>query len=386
MSYPALPQPFPSCMTYLLIVLLVALPLCAECSALPFSFSVLNRSNPAWLAAFGSTREPAILRGAFFVPAHAEPGSDELSVRFADTTVRVRTSQQLQVPYLRANAAALGGRGFGEVLEMPFQDFLAGATSFRRASPASQAMCARESLSGHVELAGEMARWEWSELVALARRQNWGPPGLAQLFSCTPRAVTPAHFDEQHGVMAQVQGSKSVTLLPPDAYTAMYPFPVTHAADRSAMADVASPNFTRFPRLASVLPRMVAAQLHPGDALYVPPMWWHRAEYPDHVSTSVAFWFQDVDEVQRGAAPSPSSRARIHRNFEKVFSEEVGQSRFMAEARGLVAHLEAGQFGALQLQGALALLESVGLRGEVAKTFLLETFKGRFEGDDDAFI
>lgn len=389
MRNPARVHPLASRVCHLFVFVLITTPFCAERSARPLSLRVFNRSDPAWLAEFGSTREPVILRGAHFVPNHAEWGSDTLPTSLVNTTVHVRTSQRLKVPYVSTSAAAVAGSGWGQILQLPFREFVEQAALLQsgpRASPEVRAMCARESLAGHVELAGEMATWEWPDLIALARRQSWGPPGQARLFACTAQAVTPAHFDEQHGLMAQVQGSKSVTLLPPDAYTAMYPFPVTHAADRSAMADVASPNLTRFPRLARVLHRMVTEELHPGDALYVPPMWWHRVEYRDHMSTSVAFWFEDVGEVHHSASPSPSNTARIRRNFEKVFSEEVGLDKFMAEARALVAHLEAGKIGAPQLQGVLALLASVGIRGAEAEIFLLETLGGRFEGDDNAFI
>lgn len=349
----------------------------------------LNCSGLACLEELRPAHKPVILRGVLVVPTDAEVGGDSLHARFANTTVRVRASQQLRVPYVHASGIAVGGHGLGELSELPFQEFLGRAKLMQsglQASLQGQAMCARENLAGHAELAEEMATWEWPELVALARRQGWGPPGQAQFFSCTSKAVTPTHFDEQHGIMAQVQGSKSVTLLPPDAYTAMYPFPVTHVADRSAMADIAAPNLTRFPRLAVVLPHLVTAELHPGDALYVPPMWWHRVEHADQMSTSIGFWFEDVGDVHNGSAFSPTIVARIRRNLEKVLLEEVGQSRFAAEARGLVVHLEAGRLGMPQLQGALALLASVGFRGADAEAFLSETFGGRFEHDIDAFL
>jgi len=45
------------------------------------------------------------------------------------------------------------------------------------------------------------------------------------------------------------------------------------------------------------------AELAPGDAIYIPHMWWHHVRSLDSLSVLVNYWWNQVPEPQPGLAP-----------------------------------------------------------------------------------
>ena len=86
-------------------------------------------------------------------------------------------------------------------------------------------------------------------------------------------------------------GKKKMYVIPPTEYSSMYPYPVTHPADRQSQVILHKPNRTRFPRFASsVLKTGTIAYLDPGDLLFLPSYYWHQVESDSTVSVSISFW------------------------------------------------------------------------------------------------
>jgi len=132
------------------------------------------------------------------------------------------------------------------------------------------------------------------------------------LLLCGPQgAVTPAHFDEQENVFAQLTGVKRVRLFPPAAWARLYPYPVGHPCDRQAQVRLpAVPGATRldddadqaaFPAFSAALDNTTAemhVDLQPGECLYVPQYWWHQMEaLTDNVSLS--WWYKNQYQTRR---------------------------------------------------------------------------------------
>jgi hypothetical protein len=108
--------------------------------------------------------------------------------------------------------------------------------------------------------------------------------------------TTPAHFDEWNNIACVVSGRRRFTLFPPEQIENLYPGPVDFAPTGAPMSlvTVGSPDFTRYPRFRTALAAAVVAELGPGDAIYIPPTWWHHVESLDTFNLLVNYWWRGV--------------------------------------------------------------------------------------------
>lgn len=100
--------------------------------------------------------------------------------------------------------------------------------------------------------------------------------------------VSPLHFDPKHNLLSQVIGSKQIFLYPPEASSCLYPHEGTLLSN-TAQIDPEAPDYKKFPALEEV--RALKCILRPGDALYIPPRWWHHVRSLS-TSFSVSFWWE----------------------------------------------------------------------------------------------
>ncbi|MXO70674.1 cupin-like domain-containing protein [Alteraurantiacibacter buctensis] len=107
------------------------------------------------------------------------------------------------------------------------------------------------------------------------------------------------HFDLSDNFAVVVCGRRRFTLFPPEQVANLYvgPLDVTLAGQPVSMADPLAPDLARFPRYAEAEPHGLVAELEPGDALYIPTLWWHHVAAQDPVNLMVNYWHNDV---QRG--------------------------------------------------------------------------------------
>ena len=54
------------------------------------------------------------------------------------------------------------------------------------------------------------------------------------LYSFASGVITPAHYDEQENLFAQIQGYKRFLLFDPSQFECLYPYPVHHPHDRQS--------------------------------------------------------------------------------------------------------------------------------------------------------
>ena len=97
---------------------------------------------------------------------------------------------------------------------------------------------------------------------------------------------SPAHTDPHHNLLCQIIGVKRVRLFAPSETPKMYPRDAPMS--NTSRVDVMHPNLDEFPLFVDV--QHIDATLYPGDALYIPPGWWHRVEAAT-VSFSVSYWW-----------------------------------------------------------------------------------------------
>jgi hypothetical protein len=105
--------------------------------------------------------------------------------------------------------------------------------------------------------------------------------------------TTPAHFDEWNNIACVVAGRRRFTLFPPEAIADLYIGPLDFAPTGAPMSlpSLRNPDLERFPRFKNALAVAMSAELSPGDAIYIPPTWWHHVESLEPLNVLVNYWW-----------------------------------------------------------------------------------------------
>ncbi|MGE4411110.1 MAG: cupin-like domain-containing protein [Sphingobium sp.] len=103
----------------------------------------------------------------------------------------------------------------------------------------------------------------------------------------------PCHYDTFDNMACVVTGRRSFTLYPPEAISDLYVGPIDHtmAGQPISLAAGAPPGDPRYPRFQALHDRAIVAELEPGDALYLPKLWWHAVEARDNWNLLVNYWW-----------------------------------------------------------------------------------------------
>ena len=104
------------------------------------------------------------------------------------------------------------------------------------------------------------------------------------------------HYDESSNIACVVHGRRRFTLFPPDQIANLYVGPLDHtmAGPPSSMVDPEHPDLARYPRFAAALAHAEVAELEPGDAIFVPAIWWHHVAALDPLNVLVNYWWGDA--------------------------------------------------------------------------------------------
>ena len=104
------------------------------------------------------------------------------------------------------------------------------------------------------------------------------------------------HFDLSDNFAVVAAGQRRFTLFPPDAVGDLYvgPLDVTLAGQPVSMVDPLAPDLTRYPRFEAAREKALVADLEPGDAIYIPTLWWHHVAASAPVNILVNYWHNDA--------------------------------------------------------------------------------------------
>ncbi|MFT4253204.1 MAG: cupin-like domain-containing protein, partial [Caulobacter sp.] len=116
------------------------------------------------------------------------------------------------------------------------------------------------------------------------------------------RVIVAAHNDPYENIACVAAGRRRFTLFPPEQVENLYigPFERTPAGATISLVSLEAPDLERFPRFARALEAAQTVELEPGDALYVPYLWWHHVRSLDAVNMLVNYWWNPPDHG-RGA-------------------------------------------------------------------------------------
>lgn len=109
------------------------------------------------------------------------------------------------------------------------------------------------------------------------------------------RCSVPTHFDVPSNIACCVLGRRRFTLFPPEQLKNLYvgPMDLTPAGQTVSMVDVNHPDDARYPLFAEAYQQALIVDMEPGDALFIPSMWWHNVEGLDDVNALVNFWWRE---------------------------------------------------------------------------------------------
>lgn len=110
------------------------------------------------------------------------------------------------------------------------------------------------------------------------------------------RSRVAAHFDVMNNVACVCAGRRRFTLFPPDQLANLYvgPLDVTPAGQQVSLVDLKNPDFDTHPRFREALKHAQVAELLPGDAIFIPGMWWHHVEGLEDFNILINHWWLDV--------------------------------------------------------------------------------------------
>lgn len=107
------------------------------------------------------------------------------------------------------------------------------------------------------------------------------------------QSTVACHYDGYDNLACAVVGRRRFTLYPPDAIGDLYVGPIDHTLSGQPVSMVAGSEDDPilYPRFAAAVTKAIIVDLEPGDALYLPKLWWHQVEALNPVNVLVNYWW-----------------------------------------------------------------------------------------------
>jgi hypothetical protein len=108
------------------------------------------------------------------------------------------------------------------------------------------------------------------------------------------RSRIAAHHDVPDNLACVAAGRRRFTLFPPDQLANLYigPLDFTPAGQAISLVDFHAPDLERFPKFADAMAHACVAELRPGDAIFIPSMWWHHVEALEDFNVLLNYWWR----------------------------------------------------------------------------------------------
>jgi hypothetical protein len=107
------------------------------------------------------------------------------------------------------------------------------------------------------------------------------------------RTIASCHYDAPNNLACCAVGGRRFTVFPPEQIHNLYPGPLdpTPGGQAVSVVDLGDPDLERYPRFEQALAAGQTALLEPGDAIFIPSMWWHHVEGLSAFNTLVNYWW-----------------------------------------------------------------------------------------------
>jgi Cupin-like domain len=102
-----------------------------------------------------------------------------------------------------------------------------------------------------------------------------------------------SHYDTVDNLACVAVGKRRFTLFAPQSIDKLYVGPIdnTMAGQPVSLAASSAPDKDKFPRFEAIKDQALIADLEPGDALYLPKLWWHKVESTEPFNVLVNYWW-----------------------------------------------------------------------------------------------
>ena len=123
------------------------------------------------------------------------------------------------------------------------------------------------------------------------------PASIEPLIWIGNGVTVPIHYDLSQNLAVVAAGRRRFTLFPPQQVGNLYMGPMEHTPSGTPVSMVRTHAIDddRFPRFREAEAHAMVADLEPGDAIFVPYMWWHQVESSGPLGVLVNYWWNEYD-------------------------------------------------------------------------------------------
>jgi hypothetical protein len=172
------------------------------------------------------------------------------------------------------------------------------------------------------------------------------------------RTIASCHYDAPNNIACCAIGRRRFTLFPPEQIFNLYPGPLDPSPGGQAVSvvDFANPDLEKYPRFRAAIAAGQIAEVEPGDAVFIPAMWWHHVVGLSAFNTLVNYWWSSAPEF----IPTPMNAL-----YELIWSLRDRPER---EKRAWKNVIEYYVFGAAERAGEHLPEQARGVLGAIDET------------------
>jgi hypothetical protein len=180
------------------------------------------------------------------------------------------------------------------------------------------------------------------------------------------RSRVSAHYDVPDNLACVAVGRRRFTLFPPRQLANLYVGPLdrTPAGQAVSLVDFHAPDLARYPRFARALEEARVVELDPGDALFLPSLWWHHVEALSDFNVLVNYWWRGAAATLESPTNAlmlammslrdlPAAQRRAWQEIFRHYVFEAGDdtvAHIPEAARGVLGPLDEAALQALRAQ------------------------------------
>ena len=132
--------------------------------------------------------------------------------------------------------------------------------------------------------------------LAVHNRSTLPTPGSQPTMWIGNASTVATHYDCKDNIACVCAGRRRFVLFPPEQVENLYigPLHTTPQGVPISLVDIANPDLSRFPRFEQAYAVAQTAELEPGDAIFIPYMWWHGVQSLAPFNILVNYWWNTL--------------------------------------------------------------------------------------------